>query len=117
MRLLFYKIVDYNAALLCVDGQDLPPVADDHKIQVRIGGRERTRAVRIYRVSARKIHWEDLATIAHGLRGGEISVSVKGHEADARRGSEGAGDSSVCAKSTKRYAVPAFQRFQGYRLS
>ncbi len=39
LRLLFYKIVDYNAALLCVDGQDLPPVADDHKIQVRIGGR------------------------------------------------------------------------------
>jgi hypothetical protein len=37
--LLFYKVVDCNAALLCVDGQDLPPVADDHKIQVRIGGR------------------------------------------------------------------------------
>ena len=39
LRLLFYKIVDYNAALLCVDGKDLPTVADDHKIQVRIGGR------------------------------------------------------------------------------
>ena len=37
--LLFYKVVDYNATLLCVDGQDLPPVADDHKIQVRTGGR------------------------------------------------------------------------------
>jgi len=39
MCLLFYEIVDYNVALICVDGQDLPPVTDDHKIQVRIGGR------------------------------------------------------------------------------
>jgi len=37
--LLFYKVVNYNVGLICVDGQDLPSVADDHKIQVRIGGR------------------------------------------------------------------------------
>ena len=39
LLLLFYKVVDCNAARICVDGQDLPPVADDHKIQVRIGCR------------------------------------------------------------------------------
>src|SRR5438067_4909119 len=39
LLLLFYKVVDCNAARICVDGQDLPPVANDHKIQVRIGCR------------------------------------------------------------------------------
>src|SRR5438132_5223865 len=104
LRLLFYKVVDYNAALLCVDGQDLPPVADDHKIQVRIGGRYITRAVRIYGVVARKIYWKYTTTIAYGLRGGEISVSVKGHEAYAGNGNESrdrSRDSTVCAISTK----------------
>jgi len=30
---------------------------NDHKIQVRMGSRKRTRAVRIYDVGARNIHW------------------------------------------------------------
>jgi hypothetical protein len=60
LLLLFYKVVENNVAGNCVDGQDLPPVTDDHKIQVRIRGRdESTRAVRIYGVGARNIHWRD----------------------------------------------------------
>ena len=60
LHLLFYKIVENNVAGNCVDGLDLPPVTEDHKIQVRIRGRnESTRAVRIYGVGARNIHWRD----------------------------------------------------------
>lgn len=47
-HLPFYKIVENNVAGDCVDSLDLPPVAEDDKIQVRIRGRnESTRAVRI----------------------------------------------------------------------
>ena len=59
LLLLFYKGVENCIAVICVDGQDLPPVTDDHKIQVRTAGRKRTRAVRIYGVGARNIHWQD----------------------------------------------------------
>jgi hypothetical protein len=57
LHLLFCEIVEYDVARICVDGQDLPPVADDYKIQVRVAGRKSTRAVRIYGVGARNIHW------------------------------------------------------------
>jgi len=60
LHLLFYKVVENNVAGNCVDGLDLPPLTEDHKIQVRIRGRdESTRAVRIYGVGARNIHWRD----------------------------------------------------------
>jgi hypothetical protein len=60
LHLLFYKVVENNVAGNCVDGLDLLPVTEDHKIQVRIWGRdESTRAVRIYGVGARNIHWRD----------------------------------------------------------
>ena len=60
LLLLFYKVVENNVAGNCVDGQDLLPVTEDHKIQVRIRSRdESTRAVRIYGVGTRNIHWRD----------------------------------------------------------
>src|SRR6266403_1017057 len=60
LHLLFYKVVENNVAGNCVDGLDLPPVTEDHKIQLRIrGGDESTRAVRIYGVGARNIHCRD----------------------------------------------------------
>jgi hypothetical protein len=59
LHLLFYKLVEYNVAGICVDGQDLPPVTDDHKIQVSMGVRKSTRAVRINGVGAHSIHWID----------------------------------------------------------
>ena len=60
LHLLFYKVVENNVAGNCVDGLDLPPLTEDHKIQVRIRGRdESTRAVRIYGVGARNIHFRD----------------------------------------------------------
>jgi len=37
LHLLFYKVVENNVAGNCVDGLDLPPVTEDHKIQLRIG--------------------------------------------------------------------------------
>src|SRR5690348_13375329 len=39
LLLLFYKIVKNCIAVICVDGQDLSRVTDDHKIQVRTAGR------------------------------------------------------------------------------
>ena len=59
MRLLFYEIVEYDVAGICVDGLDLPPVTDDYKIQVRVAGCKSAGAVRIYGVGARNIHWLD----------------------------------------------------------
>src|SRR5436190_22095499 len=70
LHLMFYNIVEYDVARICVDGQDLPPVADDYKIQVRVAGRKSTRAVRIYVVGAHNIHWLDYASKVHGLRAG-----------------------------------------------
>jgi hypothetical protein len=32
LLLLFYKVVEYNGALIYVEGPDLPPVTYDHKI-------------------------------------------------------------------------------------
>src|ERR1017187_8255203 len=77
--LLFYKVIENCITVICVNGRDLLPVSDDHKIQVRMAGRKRTRAVRVYGVGARNIHRQDLATKAHSLRGGEVSVSFKRH--------------------------------------
>src|SRR5882757_3496181 len=60
LHLLFYKVVENNVAGNCVDGLDLPPLTEDHKIQLRIRGRdESTCAVRIYGVGARNIDWRD----------------------------------------------------------
>jgi hypothetical protein len=59
LHLLFYKVIENNIAGICIDGQDLPPVTDDYKIQVRMAVRKSTGAVRIYGVGARNIHWID----------------------------------------------------------
>ena len=59
LRLLLYEVVEYSVSGICVDGLDLPPLTEEHKIQVRMGGRKSTRAVGIYGVGARSIHWID----------------------------------------------------------
>jgi len=90
---------------------------------VQRGGKS-TRAVGIYGVGARNIHWNDLATNAHGLRGGEISVSVKGHEAAAGNGSVGGDRSRDCTScesplNVKPYLpsnVSTLQPFRSERL-